>query len=98
MSLLDTLLSIDGGGIVREVAKVFGLRNEVALEAVSQLVPALTRGLDRNSAEPAVGPPGWPLLELWEPPGQRGTPWSTCEQVSTKLLTQLGFFRPLTFA
>jgi hypothetical protein len=52
MNLLDKLLEIDNGGIVREIARVFGMRNEVALEAVSRLVPALSRGLDRNAAQP----------------------------------------------
>lgn len=52
MNLLETLLGIDNGGVVREIARIFGLRNEVALEAVSRLVPALSRGLDRNASQP----------------------------------------------
>jgi hypothetical protein len=52
MNLLERLLEIEDGGIVREIARVFGLRNEVALEAVSRLVPALSRGLDRNTSDP----------------------------------------------
>jgi len=52
MNLLDRLLEADDGGVVREIARVFGLRNEVALEAVSRLVPALDRGLARNASRP----------------------------------------------
>jgi hypothetical protein len=52
MNLLEKLLDIDNGGVIREIARIFGLRNEVALEAVTRLVPAISRGLDRNTDDP----------------------------------------------
>jgi hypothetical protein len=52
MNLLERLLEVNGGGVVKEIARIFGLRNEVALEAVSRLVPVLDRGLARNASRP----------------------------------------------
>ena len=51
MSLLDTILSSNGGA-VSQIAKQVGLPEPLAKQAVSALTPALASGLQHNAAQP----------------------------------------------
>ena len=51
MSLLKALLEASDGGAVKEIASNFGLSNNQAGSAISQLLPALTKGLQKNVAK-----------------------------------------------
>lgn len=46
--LLETILKSQNGGAVKQLAQNFGLSNEDTLRALSQLVPALSRGVKTN--------------------------------------------------
>jgi len=48
MNLLETILSSQNGGAVRQLAQNFGLDQDQAAAAISNLVPALSSGLMRN--------------------------------------------------
>jgi hypothetical protein len=48
MNLLDTILNSQNGGAVRQLAQNFGLDQDQAASAISNLVPALSSGLMRN--------------------------------------------------
>lgn len=50
MDLLSMLLNQDDGGAVRQLAGNFGLNEDQAVSAVSNLLPALGQGLARNAA------------------------------------------------
>ena len=52
MGLLETLLGAGGGGVVTEIAKGLGLSEDDARKGVSQLAPALARGMSRNTKQP----------------------------------------------
>ena len=52
MDLLNLVLSASGGGPLRQLAQNFGLSEQQAASAVSALVPALGKGLARNTATP----------------------------------------------
>ncbi len=52
MDLLSMLLNQGGGGAVRQLAENFGLSEDQAISAVSNLVPALGQGLARNASTP----------------------------------------------
>lgn len=51
MNLLETILNSQNGGAVRELARNFGLDQDQAVSALSQLVPALSAGLMRNISQ-----------------------------------------------
>lgn len=46
--LLETILNSQNGGAVKQLSKNFGLSGEDTLRALSQLVPALSRGVKSN--------------------------------------------------
>ena len=50
MDLLSMILNQDDGGAVRQLAGNFGLNEDQAVSAVSNLLPALGQGLARNAA------------------------------------------------
>ncbi len=52
MDLLNMLLNQGGGGAVRQLAANFGLSEDQAISAISNLVPALGQGLARNASTP----------------------------------------------
>ncbi len=52
MDLLNLVLTASGGGPLRQLAQNFGLSEQQAASAVSALVPALGKGLARNTATP----------------------------------------------
>jgi len=52
MDLLNSVLSASGGGPVRQLAQNFGLSEQQAASAVSALLPALGKGLARNTSTP----------------------------------------------
>ena len=52
MNLLQTLLDANGGQIVGQLARNFGLNESQAGSALRQLVPALAGGLKNNLAQP----------------------------------------------
>ncbi|MCK5115357.1 MAG: DUF937 domain-containing protein [Candidatus Aegiribacteria sp.] len=51
MSLLSDVVSAGKGVLVKELAKLVGLSDDQAISALSLLVPALSKGLDRNTAD-----------------------------------------------
>jgi hypothetical protein len=50
MNLLETILSSQNGGAVRQLAQNFGLEPDQAASAIANLVPALSSGLMRNAS------------------------------------------------
>jgi hypothetical protein len=52
MDLLETILSAQGGGAIRQLAGAFGLGEGQATNAVKSLLPALATGLQRNVSQP----------------------------------------------
>ncbi len=50
MNLLEMILNSQNGGAVRELAQNFGLDQNQAASAISNLVPALSSGLMRNAS------------------------------------------------
>jgi len=51
MSLFDDVVSAGKGFVVKELAKKVGLSDDMAKTALSLIVPALSKGLDRNSSD-----------------------------------------------
>jgi hypothetical protein len=51
MDLLNMLLNQGGGQAVRQLAQNFGLNEDQAISAISNLVPALGQGLARNASQ-----------------------------------------------
>jgi hypothetical protein len=49
--ILDMLMNAGGGGAVEQVGQRFGLSNNQTSSALSQLVPALMAGLQRNASQ-----------------------------------------------
>jgi hypothetical protein len=49
-SIIDVIMNASGGGAVRQVSQRFGLSEEKMGSALSQLVPALVAGLQRNTS------------------------------------------------
>jgi hypothetical protein len=52
MNLLESMLSENGGAVVREIARNLQLPEGDTRSAIEQLTPALTRGLSRNAGQP----------------------------------------------
>ena len=50
MSFLDELLSGQGNALVKQLARNFNLDESTAQAAIGQMLPAITRGVQRNSA------------------------------------------------
>jgi hypothetical protein len=51
MSLFDSVVTAGKGFVVKELAKKVGLSDDMAKSALALIVPALSKGLDRNSAD-----------------------------------------------
>ena len=51
MSLLGDLIGAGKGAVVKELAKLVGLSDDKAISVLSLLVPALSKGLDQNTAD-----------------------------------------------
>ncbi len=51
MGLLSDVISAGKGIVVKELAKLVGLSDDKAISVLSLLVPALSNGLDRNTAD-----------------------------------------------
>lgn len=51
MNLLEAVMSAGNGGAVRQMAQQFGLEEGAAKGAIEQLLPALARGLSRNTSQ-----------------------------------------------
>jgi len=49
MNILETVLKAAGGTAVSTIAKNFGLNGSQATDVIGQLVPALSRGMQKNS-------------------------------------------------
>ena len=49
MNLLETILSAQGGGAVRQLGDQFGLDDRQTRSVIEQLTPALARGLQKNA-------------------------------------------------
>jgi hypothetical protein len=52
VGLLDSILGADNGAAIGSIAKQLGIPDQVAQQAASSLVPALSRGLQRNASSP----------------------------------------------
>jgi len=52
MNLLETILDAQNGGVVRQMANNFQLNEGQAQSAIGALIPALTRGISRNTSRP----------------------------------------------
>ena len=50
MSLFDELLSNNGSALVKQLAQNFNLDESTTQAAIGQMLPAITRGVQRNSA------------------------------------------------
>jgi hypothetical protein len=48
-NLLDTILEANGGAIVSQLSREFGLRDSQTRDALGQLAPWLARGIQRNA-------------------------------------------------
>lgn len=53
MSLFDELLSSNGSALVKQLAQNFNLDESTTQAAVGQMLPAITKGVQRNSASSA---------------------------------------------
>lgn len=51
MSLLGNLIGAGKGIVVKELAKLVGLSDDKAISALNLLVPALSKGLNQNTAD-----------------------------------------------
>lgn len=49
INLLETILEANGGAVVGQLARQFGLGDAQARDALGQLAPALARGIQRNA-------------------------------------------------
>ncbi|MDX1775093.1 MAG: DUF937 domain-containing protein [Desulfobulbales bacterium] len=52
MNLLDMVLNAQNGGMVSQLARNFGLGSDDAKNAVGQLLPSLSRGIQNNISKP----------------------------------------------
>ncbi|MEN7343654.1 MAG: DUF937 domain-containing protein, partial [Pseudomonadota bacterium] len=52
MSILETILKSQGGGLVKQVAGQLNLQEGQAGAAIAQLLPALTQGMKKNVEQP----------------------------------------------
>jgi len=52
MNLLDMVLNAQNGGMVNQLAKNFGLGSNDAKNAIGQLLPSLSRGIQNNISKP----------------------------------------------
>lgn len=52
MNILDMVLNAQNGGAAAQVGRQFGLNEDQARQAISQLVPALSGGLKKNVSQP----------------------------------------------
>ncbi len=52
MSLLNELLSSQGGELTKQLARNFNIDEAAAQKALGELLPAISGGLQRNSADP----------------------------------------------
>lgn len=52
MKILQDILEAQGGGAVKQLASQFGLRDAEAGAAIAKLLPAVTAGIKRNTANP----------------------------------------------
>ena len=52
MGLLDILTGSAGGDVLAVIARLLGITDSAALEAVKQIAPALGKGLHNNISEP----------------------------------------------
>ena len=52
MQILDTILNAQNGGMVRQVARQFGINENQANAAIRTLLPALTTGIRQNVSQP----------------------------------------------
>ena len=48
-NLLNTIIKAQGGAIIGQLAKNFGISPEAAEQAVSKLLPAVSRGIQKNA-------------------------------------------------
>ena len=53
MSLFDELLSNNGSALVKQLAQNFNLDESTTQAAIGQMLPAITKGVQRNSASSA---------------------------------------------
>lgn len=53
MSILETILKSQGGGLVKQIANQLNLEEGQAGAAIAQMLPALTQGLKNNVAKPS---------------------------------------------
>ena len=53
MSLFNELLSSQGGALVKQLARNFNLDESTTQSAIGQMLPAITKGVQRNSASSA---------------------------------------------
>ncbi len=51
MNILETILQTAGGGAVETLAKNFGLNGSQVKDVMGQLVPALSRGMQKNTQQ-----------------------------------------------
>ena len=51
MSLLSNVISAGKGVVLRKLAKLVGLSDDKAISVLSLLIPALSKGLDRNTSD-----------------------------------------------
>ena len=51
-TLLDSLMSYNDGAVVREVAQRFNIPEDTARGAIQRMMPALSRGIERNISQP----------------------------------------------
>ncbi len=52
MNVLDMILGAQNGGMVDQMAKNFGIGSSDAKNAISKLLPSLTRGIQKNISQP----------------------------------------------
>ncbi len=50
MNILETILTSQGGGVVQQLAGVLGVDERSVQRVIGQVVPALSRGIQRNAA------------------------------------------------
>ncbi len=50
MNLLETIIHAQGGGLVRQLAETLGVDEHLVQRIIGQVVPTLSRGIQRNAA------------------------------------------------
>ncbi len=50
MNMLETIIHAQGGGLVRQLAETFGVDENSIQKVIGEVVPALSRGIQRNAA------------------------------------------------